>query len=277
MECQLLYLLDYDLRIDETELVHHFSPFFRKSTLPSSSTTPAAKQQVMRGMPYAPSTEDVISVSASSTKRTETATLVSSASVPASLARKADYPSHPSSAQGTKRSIFTRSASASVPPTVRRIATTTTSSGATSSDEASSSCAELTEDHSSSDDCSSSSATSDDEMHDDEGLAHQRNTASKVRVASVANGAGGVRARFVAPRSVSTTALSTGKPVVSLPMTPTSSSDSMTDEPVHSLHNRAHGHGQRIGGMVKSVSYYDARRSPLAGRGAASKLAGSWV
>jgi hypothetical protein len=29
MEKQLLYLLDYDLRIEEEELLHHFSPFFR--------------------------------------------------------------------------------------------------------------------------------------------------------------------------------------------------------------------------------------------------------
>ena len=30
MEKQLLYLLDYDLRIEEDELVYHFSPFFRR-------------------------------------------------------------------------------------------------------------------------------------------------------------------------------------------------------------------------------------------------------
>lgn len=30
MEKQLLYLLDYDLRIEEDELIYHFSPFFRR-------------------------------------------------------------------------------------------------------------------------------------------------------------------------------------------------------------------------------------------------------
>lgn len=44
MECQLLYLLDYDLRIEESELLEHFGPFlnFRKaSTANSTQSSPS--------------------------------------------------------------------------------------------------------------------------------------------------------------------------------------------------------------------------------------------
>ncbi|GAA5983020.1 hypothetical protein JCM10908_006870 [Rhodotorula pacifica] len=42
MERQLLFLLDYDLRMDEAELIHHFAPFMRQeSPVASSSRAPA--------------------------------------------------------------------------------------------------------------------------------------------------------------------------------------------------------------------------------------------
>jgi hypothetical protein len=61
MECQLLYLLDYDLRIEEAELIHHFAPFFKKTTLVSSGTTPPAAQHQhsSRGLPHSASSDDV--------------------------------------------------------------------------------------------------------------------------------------------------------------------------------------------------------------------------
>ncbi|TNY17762.1 alternative cyclin Pcl1 [Rhodotorula diobovata] len=40
MERQLLFLLDYDLRMDEAELVHHFAPFLRRAA-PVASTSRA--------------------------------------------------------------------------------------------------------------------------------------------------------------------------------------------------------------------------------------------
>lgn len=36
MECQLLYLLDYDLRIEESELLEHFAPFLNFRSAPSA-------------------------------------------------------------------------------------------------------------------------------------------------------------------------------------------------------------------------------------------------
>ncbi|GAA5877919.1 hypothetical protein JCM3774_001770 [Rhodotorula dairenensis] len=46
MERQLLFLLDYDLRMDEAELVHHFAPFMRQaSPVASSSRAPAPPPQ----------------------------------------------------------------------------------------------------------------------------------------------------------------------------------------------------------------------------------------
>ncbi|GAA6050342.1 hypothetical protein JCM3770_002972 [Rhodotorula araucariae] len=37
MERQLLFLLDYDLRMDEAELLHHFAPFLRRAPVASTS------------------------------------------------------------------------------------------------------------------------------------------------------------------------------------------------------------------------------------------------
>ncbi|GAA6058283.1 hypothetical protein JCM3770_002892 [Rhodotorula araucariae] len=37
MERQLLFLLDYDLRMDEVELLHHFAPFLRRTPVASTS------------------------------------------------------------------------------------------------------------------------------------------------------------------------------------------------------------------------------------------------
>jgi hypothetical protein len=40
MECQLLYLLDYDLRIEESELLEHFAPFLNFRTAPAAMSSP---------------------------------------------------------------------------------------------------------------------------------------------------------------------------------------------------------------------------------------------
>lgn len=56
MEKQLLYLLDYDLRMSEDELLHHFQPFLRRATPPSpppvwSTPTAVRTPQTLRNMP----------------------------------------------------------------------------------------------------------------------------------------------------------------------------------------------------------------------------------
>ena len=248
MECQLLYLLDYDLRIDETELIEHFSPFFKKTTLVPSGNTPIAKQQVMKGMSYSASCGDVFTAAAGTRAQRKGDAVPSSlsSSVPASAAA-AIAPAKPAAAaqpntpeQGTKRAIFTRTGG----QTVRRPPPSSATSSA-SSDEAS--CAELTEDHASSDD---SSATSDDESvaRQNEGEAGITGKISMVKIAGM------VRPRFMGTRSVSTTSI-VSKSATSYPMTPTSSNDSIT-APTANFRS----------GMVKSVSYYDVK-SPLAGRG----------
>lgn len=59
MECQLLYLLDYDLRIEESELLEHFAPFLtyggpaasvapRKQSAPAAVTLPATPSPTSR-------------------------------------------------------------------------------------------------------------------------------------------------------------------------------------------------------------------------------------
>jgi hypothetical protein len=249
MECQLLYLLDYDLRIDESELIEHFSPFFKKTTLVSSGSTPVAKLQVMKGMSYSASCDDVFTASTGvrAQRKGDAMPVSLSSSVPASAAaaavsKVAGQPSTPE--QGTKRAIFTRTGGQAV----RRVHAGSAASSA-SSDEAS--CAGLTEDHGSSDDYS---VTSDEEgtaqnQGGDEAL--QAGVAGKISMVKLA---GMVRPRFMGIRSASTTAIASKGPT-SLPMTPTSSNDSITG-PVASYRS----------GMVKSVSYYDVK-SPLAGRG----------
>ncbi|BGP20759.1 hypothetical protein JCM10213_004819 [Rhodosporidiobolus nylandii] len=59
MERQLLFLLDYDLRMEESELVHHFTPFLRRPTASSSRAafSPSAypqPQQTQLASPYQP-------------------------------------------------------------------------------------------------------------------------------------------------------------------------------------------------------------------------------
>ena len=148
MECQLLYLLDFDLRIDEAELIHHFSPFFKKSTLVSLGTTPIASQ---RAMPYSASCDDVFVAAQAralaAPRRSEVTPLALSSSVPASTSQH--LPVTPEQQLGTKRSVSTRIISRN----------DRTSPG--DSSDGSSSCAGLTEDHSSDD----SSSPSDDEAN----------------------------------------------------------------------------------------------------------------
>lgn len=254
MEVQLLFLLDYDLRIDEAELVEHFSPFFKKTTLVSSGSTPVAKQQVMKGMSYSASCDDVFTASSGSRgqKKGEMVPLTLSASVPPSVgvpqgATVSVQPSTPEQQrEGVKRAIFTRANRAGA---IRRPCP---GSGASSaSDEAS--CAELTEDHSSSDDYSS--ATSDEEIRCESEDAALQAKIGLVKIAGIA------RPRFMGTRSASTTSIVSK--ATSYPMTPTSSNDSVEAGP--SAPYRF--------GMVKSVSYYEMK-SPLAGRDARKA---SWV
>lgn len=47
MEKQLLFLLDYDLRIEEPELVYHFAPFFRHFELPADA---GRREMYLRGV-----------------------------------------------------------------------------------------------------------------------------------------------------------------------------------------------------------------------------------
>ncbi|CAD6565026.1 MAG: hypothetical protein CYPHOPRED_005029 [Cyphobasidiales sp. Tagirdzhanova-0007] len=44
MECQLLYLLDYDLRIEESELLEHFGPFLTFRKVSNTSSTQSASR-----------------------------------------------------------------------------------------------------------------------------------------------------------------------------------------------------------------------------------------
>lgn len=60
MECQLLYLLDYDLRIEESELLEHFAPFLNFRTAPAA-ISPSARLRERR----TPSLESVGSSSGS--------------------------------------------------------------------------------------------------------------------------------------------------------------------------------------------------------------------
>lgn len=233
----MLHLLDYDLRIYEMELLVHFSPFFRKTSLvPSGSTPPAARQQIMRGMPYSASADDVFTLRLPPPKKDEIVPIVLSS---ASASAKAGEASTAATAlpkalpvtpdQGTKRQIFTRAISQSVKRTI-------TGSGASSSG-SSDAYSVLTEDHGSSDEYSS---TSDD---DDAMLASAASAPAK-RVQPTGP-------RYPMHRSASaSTASSRGS---SFPLTPSGSADSDT-API------------RVGGMVKSISRYDAK-SPLAGKG----------
>lgn len=250
MEVQLLYLLDYDLRIDESELIEHFSPFFKRTALVSFCSTPAAKQQVMKGMSYSASCDDVFTASSASRAHRKgdcvPAPVALSTSVPAAAGKIADgQPTTPDlQRQGTKRAIFTRSGGQAV----RRPCP---GSGASSaSDDIS--CADLTEDHSSSD--GFSSATSDDESilrSKEEDFAIHAKT-GMVRIAGVA------KPRFMATRSASATSIASR--ATSFPMTPSSSNDSVDGPTALSRH-----------GIVKSVSYYQVK-SPSAGRGKTSWL-----
>ncbi|GAA5902529.1 cyclin family protein [Sporobolomyces salmoneus] len=64
MERQLLFLLDYDLRMEESDLLTHFSPFLRRSTSPPVASTSRStsqsnyysQQQQQLASPYKPST-----------------------------------------------------------------------------------------------------------------------------------------------------------------------------------------------------------------------------
>lgn len=233
MECQMLYLLDYDLRIDEMELIVHFSPFFRKTSLvPSGSTPPAttARQQIPRGMSYSSSCDDIFTLRLPPPKKSEIVPIVlSTASGGASTDKGTASKTLPVTPdQGTKKPIFTRAISQSIKRTI-------TGSGSSSSG-SSDAYSELTEDHGSSDE----SNTSDD---DDAMLASAASTTAK-RVNLVGP-------RFLMHRSVSTSTASSR--ACSVPLTPSGSTDSEAAP-------------ARIGGMVKSVSCYDAR-SPLAGKG----------
>lgn len=226
----MLYLLDYDLRIDEMELLVHFSPFFRKTSLvPSGSTPPAARQQAPRTMPYSASADDVFTLRLPPPKKSEIVPIILS-SAPTGNPSEAPKALPVTPDQGTKRPIFTRAISQSIKRTI-------TGSGASSSGSSSDAYSELTEDHGSSDGYSS---TSDD---DDAMLVSA--TAATVKRVQLSG------PRFLMHRSVSTSTASSK--ASSFPLTPSGSADSDT-APV------------RVGGMVKSVSCYDAR-SPLAGKG----------
>lgn len=231
MECQMLYLLDYDLRIDEVELIVHFSPFFRKTSLvPSGSTPPATlpRQQMMKGMSYSASADDVFTLRLPPPKKGEAVPIVlPSAPNSQNSAASKILPVTPD--QGTKRPIFTRAISQSIKRTI-------TGSGASSSGSSSDAYSELTEDHGSSDE----SNTSDD----DDAFLTTAVAGSDKRIHLPGP-------RFHMSRSVSTSTASSK--VSSFPLTPSGSTDS-------------EGAPVRIGGMVKSVSCYSAR-SPLAGKG----------
>lgn len=51
MERQLLFLLDYDLRMDESELIHHFAPFMRRASPVASSSRHAYPAAVPAAAP----------------------------------------------------------------------------------------------------------------------------------------------------------------------------------------------------------------------------------
>lgn len=239
----MLYLLDYDLRIDEMELLVHFSPFFRKTSLVSSgSTPPAARQQMMRGMSYSASCDNVFTLRLPPPKKSEVVPIILSSAPSAggkpsetSTASKA-MPVTPD--QGTKRPIFTRAISQSIKRTI-------TGSGGSSTGSTSDTYSELTEDHGSSDEYSS---TSDE----DDAMLTSAATAKRVQLSGP---------RYLMQRSVSTSTASSK--ATSFPLTPSSSADSETG-PI------------RIGGMVKSVSCYDAR-SPLAGKLAGKGGKNTWA
>jgi G1/S-specific cyclin PLC1 len=226
----MLYLLDYDLRIDETELVQHFSPFFKKSSLLPSGPTPPAKQHITRGMPYSASCNDVFTATQTRLpppKKSEIVPIVLSTAGTAPLTHR-NLPVTPE--QGIKRPIFARAISQSIKRTI-------TGSGASSSG-ASEAYSELTEDRGSSD---GSPSTSDD---DDAHLATAAaTTAKRIHLSGP---------RFLIQRSISSSTTSSSG-ASSFPLTPTSSADSIKGP-------------TRIGGMVKSVSCYEPR-SPLAGKG----------
>lgn len=61
MECQLLYLLDYDLRIEESELLEHFAPFLNFRSAASMSAASPTRLRERR----TPSLESVGSSSGS--------------------------------------------------------------------------------------------------------------------------------------------------------------------------------------------------------------------
>lgn len=250
----MLYLLDYDLRIDEPELLTHFAPFLKMSSLvPSAGVAAAKKQQVMRGVPYSHgssindnSTFAVPQTRMAPPQRSEIVPITLSAvphgnhiqrtdiviNGPARAAAAAaggqvvdmEVPTTPD--QGGRIPHFTRAVSQSI----RRVIT---GSGASSSG-SSSACSELTEDRGSSSE--GSPATSDDESGHHH-LQAGRSTATAKRISI--NGT-----RLFVQRSVSTNTISSK--AVSMPLTPSSSAGSNAGRPT---------------GMVKSVSYYEPKVS----------------
>lgn len=217
------------------ELLVHFSPFFRKTSLVSSgSTPPAARQQMMRGMSYSASCDDVFTLRLPPPKKSEVVPIILSSAPSASektsetLTSTMPKPMPVTPDQGTKRPIFTRAISQSIKRTI-------TGSGSSSNGSSSDTYSELTEDHGSSDEYSS---TSDD----DDAMLTSAATAKRIQLSGP---------RYLMQRSVS--ASTTSSKATSFPLTPSSSADSDSG-PV------------RVGGIVKSVSCYDAR-SPLAGKG----------
>lgn len=151
MECQMLNLLDYDLRIDETELLVHFSPFFPKSSLvPSGMTAPASRQQMMRGISYAASCGDVFWLHLPPLNRGEAVPIILPS--PPSTGNTGHITDVPEEMpvtpdQGTKRPVFTPAISQSIERTI-------TESGSSSTGSTSDTYSELTEDRGSPDeDC----------------------------------------------------------------------------------------------------------------------------
>ncbi|BGP58553.1 hypothetical protein JCM8202_001217 [Rhodotorula sphaerocarpa] len=129
MERQLLFLLDYDLRMDEAELIHHFAPFLtRASPVASSSRHQPASAQVPAMPPVAQPT---------SAKAYRSTTPVTPPRTPASSRRPsprnqhvlASYPSPPSTRSSAPTSSRSSVARASVSP-----AALSDSSGGTLSD-----------------------------------------------------------------------------------------------------------------------------------------------
>ncbi|KAI5481852.1 G1/S-specific cyclin PLC1 [Pseudohyphozyma bogoriensis] len=131
MERQLLFLLDFDLRMDESELVHHFHPFLRRPVPSTSSHRPRSEVRVAHRDTASPSSPRRASTSHPVTPQARRPSAVSTACpMPEGLLTPEPSPTRPTAVPGRRSSVHTAAPiSRAVPAPLRVSPTGSTSSG----------------------------------------------------------------------------------------------------------------------------------------------------